>query len=50
MESYEAKHTNHGFSSRLAKKLGVTRVPLRIDSQTKYGAAFLSVANVSSQF
>ena len=37
MESYEAKHSNQSFTSRLAKKLGVTKPPLRLDSQTKYG-------------
>ena len=37
MESYEAKHSNQSFTSRLAMKLGVTKPPLRLDSQTKYG-------------
>lgn len=37
MESYESAHSDQGFTSRLAQKLGVTKPPLRIDSQTKYG-------------
>lgn len=37
MESYEAKHSNQSFTSRLAQKLGVSKAPLRLDSQTKYG-------------
>ena len=37
-ESFEAAHSNHGFSASLAQSLGITRAPLRIDSQAKYGA------------
>ncbi len=39
MESYESRHSDHSFTGRLAARLGVTRPPLRIDSQAKYGAA-----------
>ena len=39
MESYESKHSDHSFTGRLAAAVGVTRPPLRIDSQAKYGAA-----------
>ena len=37
MESYESKHSDQSFSSTLAKALGVTAGPLRLDSQAKYG-------------
>ena len=37
MESYESKHSDHSFTGRLATRLAVTRPPLRIDSQAKYG-------------
>jgi len=37
MESYESAHSDQSFTSRLARKLGVTKAPLRLDSQTKYG-------------
>ena len=37
MESYESAHSDQSFTSRLARKLGVTKDPLRLDSQTKYG-------------
>lgn len=39
MESYESKHSDHSFTGRLAAAVGVTRPPLRIDSQAKYGVA-----------
>lgn len=38
MESYESKHSDQSFTSKLAKELGVTAAPLRLDSQAKYGA------------
>ena len=37
MESYESKHSDQSFTSNLAKELGVTAAPLRLDSQAKYG-------------
>lgn len=37
MESWESKHSDQSFSSKLAKELGVTAAPLRLDSQAKYG-------------
>ena len=37
MESFESRHSDQDFTFRLAKKLGVTKAPLRLDSQTKYG-------------
>lgn len=44
MESYESKHSDQSFTSKLAKELGVTAAPLRLDSQAKYGAAHLAHA------
>ncbi len=38
MESYESRHSDFDFTAKLAASLGVTRQPLRIDSQAKYGA------------
>eukprot|EP00891_Asterochloris_glomerata_P007631 jgi/Astpho2/7631/Aster-02524 len=38
MESFESRHSNQGFTAQLAKELGVTAPPLRLDSQAKYGA------------
>lgn len=37
-ESVEAAHSAHGWSAKVAEKLGVTRAPYRIDSQCKYAA------------
>lgn len=37
LESVEAAHSSHSFNDRLASILGVTRPPLRLDSQAKYG-------------
>lgn len=38
LESYEAAHSSHGFNDRVAQVLGVSRPPIRIDSQAKYCA------------
>jgi HAL2 family 3'(2'),5'-bisphosphate nucleotidase len=35
-ESVEKKHTAHSASARIAAELGITRDPVRIDSQAKY--------------
>ena len=43
MESYESKHSDQSFTSKLAKDLGVTAAPLRLDSQAKYGKSSCSV-------
>ena len=43
MESYESKHSDQSFTSKLAKELGVTAPPLRLDSQAKYGMSFRGV-------
>eukprot|EP00268_Persea_americana_P016591 TRINITY_DN17869_c0_g1_i4.p1 TRINITY_DN17869_c0_g1~~TRINITY_DN17869_c0_g1_i4.p1 ORF type:complete len:314 (+),score=81.99 TRINITY_DN17869_c0_g1_i4:109-1050(+) len=37
-ESFEAAHSMHDLSGSIAKKLGVTAPPVRMDSQAKYGA------------
>lgn len=37
MESYESAHSDQGFTQSLARELGVTKPPLRLDSQAKYG-------------
>ena len=39
MESYESGHTDHTFTARLAQALNITKPPLRLDSQAKYGEA-----------
>ena len=39
MESFESRHSSQGFTAQLAKELGVTAPPLRLDSQAKYGEA-----------
>lgn len=44
MESWESKHSDQSFSSKLAKELGVTAAPLRLDSQAKYGEGLVIVA------
>ncbi|GLB42856.1 putative nucleotidase HAL2 [Lyophyllum shimeji] len=37
LESVEAAHSSHSFNDRVASLLGVTRSPIRMDSQAKYG-------------
>ncbi|KAF0888145.1 hypothetical protein E2562_010843 [Oryza meyeriana var. granulata] len=37
-ESYEGAHSMHDLTGSIAEKLGVQAPPVRIDSQTKYGA------------
>jgi len=36
-ESYESNHSDHLFQQRIAQKLNITKPPLRMDSQAKYG-------------
>ena len=38
LESVEAAHSSHSFNDRVAKILGITRAPTRMDSQAKYCA------------
>lgn len=37
-ESVESGHSSHGDAAKIAKKLGITKEPYRIDSQCKYAA------------
>jgi 3'(2'), 5'-bisphosphate nucleotidase/inositol polyphosphate 1-phosphatase len=37
-ESYESGHSNQSLTANIARVLGVTAPPVRIDSQAKYGA------------
>ncbi|KAL2044723.1 hypothetical protein N7G274_002497 [Stereocaulon virgatum] len=37
-ESVEAGHSSHGDQAEIAKKLGITRQSVRMDSQAKYGS------------
>ena len=37
-ESVEAAHSSHGDQAAIAKKLGITRKSVRMDSQAKYGS------------
>ena len=46
MESYESKHSDQSFTSKLAKDLGVTAAPLRLDSQAKYGESFTTMLSL----
>lgn len=36
VESVESGHAKHGFQARLTSMLGITRAPVRMDSQTKF--------------
>ena len=37
-ESWEKAHSAHGLSARIADRLGISREPVRMDSQAKYAA------------
>ena len=50
MESFESKHSDHGFTAKLAAKLDVTQAPLRLDSQAKYGALARGDAAINLRF
>ncbi len=45
-ESVESGHSDHGASSQIADKLGITAEPFRIDSQCKYAAVAMGKAEV----
>ncbi len=45
-ESVESGHSDHDASSRIADALGITREPYRIDSQCKYAAVAMGLADV----
>ncbi len=45
-ESIESGHSAHGDAARLAERLGITRIPLRMDSQAKYAAIACAQAEI----
>ena len=45
-ESVESGHSNQSDSARIAEKLGITRQPLRIDSQAKYATVAQGQAQI----
>ena len=45
-ESVEAAHTDHGLSTDLKLELGIAAPPLRMDSQAKYAALALGLADL----
>ncbi|MEM8781876.1 MAG: 3'(2'),5'-bisphosphate nucleotidase [Planctomycetota bacterium] len=45
-ESVESGHSDHDASHRIAEALGITREPYRIDSQCKYAAVAMGLADV----
>ncbi len=45
-ESYESAHSSHGRSARAAEIMGITRPPLRIDSQAKYAVVARGEADI----
>jgi 3'(2'), 5'-bisphosphate nucleotidase len=45
-ESIESGHSAHGDAARLAQRLGITRMPLRMDSQAKYAAVARGEAEI----
>jgi 3'(2'), 5'-bisphosphate nucleotidase len=46
VESVEPSHSNHAATRRIAERLGVKAASLRIDSQAKYAAVALGLADV----
>lgn len=45
-ESVEAGHSSHDDAARIAERLGVTRPPLRLDSQAKYSVVARGEADI----
>ena len=45
-ESVESAHSSHSASSKIADLLGVTKEPVRIDSQCKYGVLAMGDASI----
>lgn len=45
-ESVESGHTSHGQAARVAERLGITREPLRMDSQAKYAVVARGEAQI----
>lgn len=50
MESFESKHSNRGFTAAVADIVGVTKPPLRMDSQVKYGILSRGDASIFMRF
>lgn len=50
MESYESRHSDHKFAGRVAVAAGLDPLPLRADSQAKYGALARSDAAAFMRF
>lgn len=50
MESFESKHSDHTFTAKLGTAVGVSRAPLRLDSQAKYGALSRGDADLFLRF
>jgi 3'(2'), 5'-bisphosphate nucleotidase len=46
VESVESKHVNHAAHQSLAHALGITRPPVRLDSQAKYGVVARGEASI----
>lgn len=45
-ESVEAGHSSHNDAAEIARALGITRVPVRMDSQCKYGTIARGAADI----
>jgi 3'(2'), 5'-bisphosphate nucleotidase / inositol polyphosphate 1-phosphatase len=50
MESYESRHSDHSFASRVCTAAGIRAPPLRLDSQAKYGLLSRGDAAVFMRF
>jgi len=45
-ESVESGHSAHSVSAQIAQELGISRPPVRLDSQAKYAAVALGMADI----
>ncbi|KIZ01992.1 3'(2'), 5'-bisphosphate nucleotidase [Monoraphidium neglectum] len=50
MESFESRHSDHSFTGQVARLMGVTLPPLRMDSQVKYGLLSRGDASIFMRF
>lgn len=50
MESFESRHSDHAFASRVCASAGIAAPPLRLDSQAKYGLLSRGDAAVFMRF
>lgn len=50
MESYESRHSDHKLAGRVAQAVGLAELPLRVDSQVKYGVLSRGDASVFMRF